>query len=546
MSNTEIWDKYDELVPLYDVRYEGDNEKDVAVVIVSRDRPDLTDQLVEQIKNCKGDLTIDIITVEMGSTKRSKHESYHYDDPVFRGKAFGHNVGVRYAKARGNYRYYFTVMNDIKFTCKLGLKRLVEIADRNPKAGILSPTEPKAGYAGGICKPVAGKDYQCVSQVNYLALLVRAELIDRGMYLDPSFKYCWGAIHELSFKTYSAGYEVGYVGAVTMLHFGNSIYGEIKNAPSRQEYIQNAQKFAARYMVEHYGKEWDMKFSSALPEDIVDSRFNTYTRHRKKWEQQLEMRERDLYHQIAKDDTLSSQIEALNPWYYPVQIGDIKVVPGLGSKQSSESLVNRTVFRHEIMVDEVSNRYDFAGKKLADVASNCAYWTARYAELGAESMVAIEGRHDYVCQGKMYWGNNSFLPADKWGFIHGNCMDLALWRSFGDNEFDFILCAGILYHIKHPGKLLEMMAPKAREAMLIDTRVSVAGQEVQEKGGWHFDAIVETSDKVIPTKESLVVAIERLGFTVEELKTNTPVPIEMKGKDNYNTDSRITLLARRK
>ena len=299
MSNTEIWDKYRDLVPLQSVTYDGDNHKDVAVVIVNRDRPDLTDQLVEQISHSKGDLSVDVYVIEMGSSKRSRYADYHYDDPDFRGKAFGHNVGVRYAKARGKYRYYFTVMNDIKFTKKLGLKNLVAIADKYPKLGILSPTEPSASYAGGICRPQSGKDFQLVSQVNYLALLVRSELIDQGLYLTPSFKYCWGAIHELSYKTYLAGYNVGYAGSVTMLHFGNSIYGEIKNAPSRVEYLQNAQKFASRYLVEHYGKEWDKEFSAALPKSIAGSRFDTFTRHRNKWERQLEERERALYHRVA-------------------------------------------------------------------------------------------------------------------------------------------------------------------------------------------------------------------------------------------------------
>jgi 2-polyprenyl-3-methyl-5-hydroxy-6-metoxy-1,4-benzoquinol methylase len=544
MSNIEIWDKYGDLVPLEDIQYDGDNEKDVAVVITNRDRPDLTDQLVEQIQNCKGDLSIDIFVIEMGSTKRSKHESYHYEDPDFRGKAFGHNVGVRYAKARGRYRYYFTVMNDLEFTCKRGLERLVAIADRNPRVAILSPTEPQAGYAGGICKPVLGKDYQCVSQVNYLALLVRSEMIEQGLYLNPAFKYCWGAIHELSHKAYKLGYHVGYAGEVTMLHFGNSIYGEVKNVPSRREYLQNAQKFAARYMVEHYGKRWDEEFSSVLPEDMRHTKYNTYTRHRLKWEVQLSERERTLYHQMAKDETLRAKINSLNPWYYPVTIGDIQVTPGVGSRQSPDSLVNRTEFRREIMVDEVLRRYDFTGKRIADVASNCAYWTARYAENGADSMVAIEGRHDYVEQGRLYWGNNSFLPDGKWEFVHGNVMEPALWRNFADQEFDFILCAGILYHIRHPQKLLELMASKAKEVMLLDTRVSV-GQEVQEEGGWHFDAIVETSNKVIPTRKSLVAALERLGFSAETIKTEKPVPSDMSGKDNYNKENRITLLARR-
>jgi hypothetical protein len=55
MLNTEIWSN-GKLVSLDQIEYLGDNEKDIAAVIVNRDRPDLTDQLVEQIPKVKGEL----------------------------------------------------------------------------------------------------------------------------------------------------------------------------------------------------------------------------------------------------------------------------------------------------------------------------------------------------------------------------------------------------------------------------------------------------------------------------------------------------------
>lgn len=284
MLSTGIWDNDGNLIPLTNIKHMGNNIKDVAVVIVNRDRPDLTDQLVENINKNKGDLLIDLYVIEMGSSQLSKHATFRYDDTDFRGKAYGHNVGVRYVKARGKYRYYFTVMNDVYFTSVNGLEELVVVADRYTDVGIISPTEPESGYAGGICKPIKGREYHCVSQVNYLALLIRSECIDSIGYLTPEFKYCWGAIHELSYKMYLNGYKVAYCDVVTMKHLGSSTYGKVASTVSREEYLQKAQRFAAQYMIEHYGLDWDKKFTKALSDDVV---FNTYSKHKNKWEKQL-------------------------------------------------------------------------------------------------------------------------------------------------------------------------------------------------------------------------------------------------------------------
>lgn len=285
MSNTEIWTKAGKLRSLKRMKYTGDNSKDVAVCIVSRDRPDLTDQLVENINKHKGKLSIDVYVVEMGSENQSKHASFWYEDTDFRGKAYGHNVCVRHAILRGNYKYIFTVMNDVYFTKpKLGLQKLVDVMEKNQDIGILSPTEPASGYAGGICRPIKGREYHAVSQCNYLAFLMRSEHLKKIGYLNPDFKYCWGAIHELSYKMYSNGFKVAYCDVVRMFHMGSSTYGKVKNTVSRKQYLRNAKRFAATYMKETYGPNWDKLFSEVLTDDVL---FNTYTKHKNRWEKAL-------------------------------------------------------------------------------------------------------------------------------------------------------------------------------------------------------------------------------------------------------------------
>jgi hypothetical protein len=359
---------------------------------------------------------------------------------------------------------------------------------------------------------------------------------------------------------------VAYCDKVTKKHLGGTTYGKVKGAVSRDEYQHSAKEFAAHYYVEHYGNKWDDEFSKVLPPEI---KFNTFKMHRILWESALKNDSEEaplpapgildraiiLGKQclsnaagIIPSIRLRRQIEALHPWYYEVPIGRVKVTPGIGSKQTPDQLRGRTAYRTKLLVDEVAKRYDFSGKRLLDIASNCGYWSARYAELGATSLLAVEGRIDYVKQGKLYWEANKFIKHGSFEFIHGNVMKEDTWEIIREHApFDFTLCCGILYHIPEYERLLSDIASVTDGAILFDTRVSGSEECIKEPGGWCFDSIIETREKRVPSLEGLVKVIEELGFEAERLSIDDPIPEGLKGpNDDYSKDKRIALLATRR
>ena len=181
---------------------------------------------------------------------------------------------------------------------------------------------------------------------------------------------------------------------------------------------------------------------------------------------------------------------------------------------------------------------------MLDIACNCAYWSSLYVEVGgAKSMVGIEGRIDYIKQGQLYWEKNKF--TEEFMFWHGNVLDENLWkRMFRD--FDFTLCAGILYHVDDYEKLLRYACDVTKEAILVDTRVSSDDKLIQEPGGFCFDAIEDTSTKRIPTLESLMNILKDKGFkNIERITTNAVLPKGMASHDNYDKGRRVCILAKR-
>ncbi len=264
-----------------------DYMKDVAVVIVSRNRPDLADALVEQLRSFDTRRSHDIFVVEMGSDpdKRSRYCSYFYPDSDFGGKAAGHVKGYEWVRDHhGPYRYYWFVMNDLVFRAEPNpIDTLTDLLEGDPRLGLISPTEADSGYPGS--RPASSRNYHLVTTCDYLAIMMKSDCLEEVGFFNPAFKYSWGAIHELSHKMYRAGWTLAYCDKVVMKHLGGTTYGKVKGTISRAQYKENARQWAADYFRQTYGPRWDEEFSLYLPEDIHP---NTYRIHRRYWEGQDE------------------------------------------------------------------------------------------------------------------------------------------------------------------------------------------------------------------------------------------------------------------
>lgn len=254
----------------------------LAVLLVSRNRPDLVQAMVAQLENL---LTIpyDLFVVECGTEldKLSPHTSAWYPDPDFRGKAYGHNVALQLAKLRGRYDYYWVLMNDLVFDSGSDpAKELIETLERESRMAILSPTNKDGGYPGAA--PVKGGAWRAVTTCDYLGFMLKGAALDECGFLNPDFKYCWGAIHELAYKLNSHGWFVAYSDQVSYGHLGGTTYGaKGTNTISREEYQRRAKRFAYDYMREHYGDNWDELFwNAALP---FGPAVDTFAEHKRYW-----------------------------------------------------------------------------------------------------------------------------------------------------------------------------------------------------------------------------------------------------------------------
>jgi len=422
----------------------------------------------------------------------------------------------------------------------------------NPRAATLN-------LASSADNSACGQEFSFCSVVSLSAFAIKTAAIKKAGFLSSDFRHDVGAAEEFTYRLLQAGF------LPTCSH--RPLVEEF--SPKEPDAEKPAYEFAARYFVEQFGRDWDLVISSWLPYDI--QRENYFTKCRERWESWLSDHERLLYlrtmyaeehgqyltldsnklatrlHGIVRLLSARDASDLLHPWYYFLSLDGTEITPGINGLEPAKALDDRKTFMAKMLVDGVMARYDFSGKSVLDAGANCGFFGAIYAQAGASSYTAIEGRLQHVQQGELYWGVNSFVAGSHYEFLHANIDSpevSALLAERGD--FDFVLCSGLLYHLPHPLDTLRRLAQRAKETIVVDTRVSADSRAIEERGGCSFDAIVQTREKINPALKDIVSLLQEEGFVVE----NITVAEEMTGQvplvDNYSKGNRVTLYAERK
>jgi len=267
----------------------------VAIIVINRDRPDLTDALVEQVRGMRHRLDTQLFVVEAGSrlAGQSRHKTHYFRDRRYRGRYFAFNKGLAFAhKARPAWDYYWFVCNDIIFLEGEDTLRLLwEAMQSDARMAAIGPGEPEADDYQG-CHPQPGRSWHKASTIHGLAMLLRGEAYREVGYCSPKFHYSQGAGTEFAYNVYRKGWFLAYSDIATVYHApGGSTYGKVVPI-SRHEYQRRARAFASRYLRQKYGENWDEVFTAVLPEDVE---INTFPWQKEVWEKALHRNLRDEY-----------------------------------------------------------------------------------------------------------------------------------------------------------------------------------------------------------------------------------------------------------
>jgi len=252
-------------------------------------------------------------------------------------------------------------------------------------------------------------------------------------------------------------------------------------------------------------------------------------------------------------NSIAEQISKLNPWFYEVNIRGNMTIPGIYPLHrrifknkglvDTNYLINRQQCRSTLLIDEVTERYDFTNKSLLDLGCNCAYWSSIYlAGCGAKSLVGIDGRELFIKQADLVL--TSLGVRDRAQLILGNVEEMD-YTTLPQAPFDFVLCAGILYHTKSYEGLLSKISEVNTDCLVIDTRVRLKDVPQVERRDLYFNAIRESANKITPSKERLLNILEKNGYESELIPPKFKTIRGVDKGDNYNIGNRIFLFCRK-
>lgn len=250
-----------------------------------------------------------------------------------------------------------------------------------------------------------------------------------------------------------------------------------------------------------------------------------------------------------KTDELIKKINTLNPWYYPVTIDGVLVMPGIGSTGHTPAmrLSQRTLYRKHLIVDEVAMRHvEITNAKILDVACNMGYWSWQYVLRGAQQVTGIEGRKLFVDQAKLFWAHCKPAPTGGFKFVHGSVLDPVCWQQLGQSApYDICLCCGLLYHLEDYRAFLELLSRTARaRTIVIDTRVAEGREKPHdEPSGIYFNSLDDAPKRAVtPSFAGLISHMRQLGYDTSTLHPRFLMPESTKSVDDYISGNRVTLL----
>jgi len=241
---------------------------------VSRNRPDLANATMAQLRRVVR-FPHDPYLVECGSdpAKLSGLANLSYADiPFHTGKAWCHNLALRFAMLHHNYSYVWVMMNDLILEEHQDpLEELMAQMQADPRMALLAPSNLGVGAEMPGARPrwfptLAKQRWRKVAVTDYLGFLVRSAAISEAGFLNPHYRWCWGAEYELSYALYSKGWFLAYSDTVRWSHLGGTTQG-VKHVrsgvASRPQYQRRASIFANVYLRRKYGWGWHVRFWEA-------------------------------------------------------------------------------------------------------------------------------------------------------------------------------------------------------------------------------------------------------------------------------------------
>ena len=231
---------------------------------------------------------------------------------------------------------------------------------------------------------------------------------------------------------------------------------------------------------------------------------------------------------------LEDRIAAFPSWRYRFEFAG-----GVSTPVHDRSVINRDEQRRRYFFDPLLSLAggSLRGRRVLDLGCNAGYWSLLAAEAGADFVLGVDARASYLEQAELVFEAKG-IERERYRFAQQNVFELA-----PEEQFDVVLCLGLLDHVHRPFELFELMARSGAELLVIDTEVSRARSSLFELARLYNAAdALEGPLVLVPSRQAVAELASELGFHAVALE---PRIGDYAGMQDYRRRRRLAFICSR-
>jgi tRNA (mo5U34)-methyltransferase len=230
-------------------------------------------------------------------------------------------------------------------------------------------------------------------------------------------------------------------------------------------------------------------------------------------------------------EELARRIAAFPAWSYRFEFEE-----GLSTPSFNHAMVNRHEQRRRYFFEPLLQLAggSLQGRRVLDLGCNAGFWSLAAFEARADFVLGIDAKQMYLEQAELVFEAKG-IDSTRYRFEQGNVLAHDV-----SEDFDVVLCLGLLDHIAKPVELFELIARIAPQLVVIDTEISRSRASVFEVDSlYHRENAVEYETVLVPSRLAVLELAAQFGFEVVALPHNID---DYAGMDDYLHQRRLAFI----
>ena len=233
-------------------------------------------------------------------------------------------------------------------------------------------------------------------------------------------------------------------------------------------------------------------------------------------------------------EELRARIDAFPRWNYRFEFDD-----GVSTPVGDRARVNRNRERYAYFFERLltATGGSLRGRRVLDLGCGAGFWALAAIEAGAEFVLGIDSKQEYVDQAELVFEAKDIDRA-RYRFQFGDFFDVKL-----EGEYDTVLCLGVLDRVDRPVELFELIGASGAELVVIDSDVSRARASLFEVSHLYRTRDVSGDGMVlVPSRQAVAELAARHGFETVALALDVA---DYSGMDDYRRERRCAFICSR-